>query len=144
MQGAIANSTVSKLRSTGGIVTAEDLASYKADVQESLQGSYRGRKVYTTHAPTSGPVVLHILNLLEQYDLVKEGRTALNVHRLIEALKCESILGWFLLNQSTHGLLQLALLLGMVTILVRLLVPDRLLASGRRYAIPLFCPTPHK
>ncbi len=70
-------------------MTLQDLADYEVKVQPALEGSYRGRKVYTTHAPTSGPVLLHMLNLLEQYeDFVKEGRTSLNMHRVIEIMKC--------------------------------------------------------
>lgn len=71
-------------------MTQADLGGYQPIVQRALEGTYRGRKVYTTHAPTSGPVLLHILNLLEHYDLPEEGRTLLNEHRLIEALKCTS------------------------------------------------------
>lgn len=70
-------------------MTLQDLADYEVKVKPALEGSYRGRKVYTTHAPTSGPVLLHMLNLLEQYeDFVKEGRTSLNMHRVIEIMKC--------------------------------------------------------
>ena len=67
----------------------EDLANYNVIIQPALAGSYRGRTVYTTHAPTSGAVLLHILNLLERFDFLKEGRSVLNVHRFVEALKCE-------------------------------------------------------
>ena len=58
-------------------------------VSRALEGSYRGRKVYTTDAPTSGPALLHMLNLVEKFDFIGEGRTALNAHRCVEAMKCE-------------------------------------------------------
>lgn len=70
-------------------MTHADLANYTAIVSPALSGSYRGRKVYTPHAPTSGPVLLHMLNLFERYDLAGEGRTGLNTHRLVEIIKCE-------------------------------------------------------
>lgn len=71
-------------------MTKEDLANYSVHVYPSLQGTYRGRRVYTPRAPTSGPVIIHMLNLMEHYhDLLEEGRTSLNNHRLIEAMKCE-------------------------------------------------------
>jgi gamma-glutamyltranspeptidase/glutathione hydrolase/leukotriene-C4 hydrolase len=70
----------------------EDWTSYNVTIEPAVAGTYRNRHVYTTQAPTSGPIVLHILNLLENYDLPGEGRTALNIHRLIEAMKCKSIL----------------------------------------------------
>lgn len=79
-------------------MTSSDLESYKPTVQPALQGTYHGpkgsppRHIYTTHAPTSGPVVLHILNLLEGYDLVGDGPTPLNIHRVVESLKCASVI----------------------------------------------------
>jgi gamma-glutamyltranspeptidase/glutathione hydrolase/leukotriene-C4 hydrolase len=72
-------------------MTNEDLENYTVKVDHALQGTYRDKKVYTSHAPTSGPVLLHILNLLERYDLTGEGRTGLNIHRFVEALKCECL-----------------------------------------------------
>lgn len=54
-QGAIADSIVRKVRSEGGIITHADLENYTVKVDRALEGSYRGRKVYTSHAPTSGP-----------------------------------------------------------------------------------------
>lgn len=86
-EGPIADSIVRKVRSTGGIITHADLANYKVKVGRALEGTYRGMHVYTTHAPTSGPVLLHMLNLLENFDLVAEGWTGLNVHRIVEAIK---------------------------------------------------------
>ncbi len=92
--GEIADAIISRIRAEGGIVTHEDLANYEVKVSRALEGTYRGRKVYTSHAPTSGPVLLHMLNLMEKYDLPAEGRTNVNVHRLIEATKCKpSLLG---------------------------------------------------
>lgn len=76
---------------TGGVITMEDWTSYNVTIEPAMLGTYRNRNIYTTRAPTSGPVVLHILNLLEKYDLPGEGRTAMNIHRLIEAIKCKSI-----------------------------------------------------
>lgn len=95
VQGSIADSVVKKIRETGGIFTREDLANYKVHVNRALEGTYRGKKVYTSHAPTSGPVLLHMLNLMEHYDgLEAEGRTLLNTHRYIEAMKCECWSVW--------------------------------------------------
>jgi len=54
-QGSVADSIVRAARSTGGILSMDDLANYTVLVDRALQGSYRGKKVYTSHAPTSGP-----------------------------------------------------------------------------------------
>ena len=86
----------------------EDWTSYNVTIEPAIAGTYRNRNVYTTHAPTSGPIVLHILNLLENYNLPGEGRTALNIHRLIEAMKCKPTLSLnskllFLVNDPSVG-----------------------------------------
>lgn len=50
----IARAIVEKVRKEGGIMTLEDMDNYEVRIAEALEGSYRGRKVYTTGAPTSG------------------------------------------------------------------------------------------
>lgn len=88
-QGPIADALLKKIRETGGIMTQEDFDNYEVKVQPALKGSYRGRTIYTTHAPTSGPVLLHMLNLAEMYDdFVEDGITPLNMHRMVEIMKC--------------------------------------------------------
>ncbi|KAG0253204.1 hypothetical protein DFQ27_007614, partial [Actinomortierella ambigua] len=86
--GKIAQSMVDHVRKHGGILNMKDMAGYRALVKEPLVGFYQGRKVYTTPAPTSGPVLLSLLNILERYDLGRD-RTLdpLEVHRIIEAMK---------------------------------------------------------
>ncbi|KAJ3521066.1 hypothetical protein NMY22_g12468 [Coprinellus aureogranulatus] len=84
-KGPIADSILEKIRSTGGIMEQSDLDGYKVRIQPALQGTFRGRKVYTSHAPTSGPVLLHMFNLVEHYDM-KE-RDGLNMHRIVEIMK---------------------------------------------------------
>ncbi|KAN0090856.1 Gamma-glutamyltranspeptidase [Tylopilus felleus] len=88
-KGPIADSIIRKVHETGGILTHADLEKYTVKVERALKGTYHDMKVYTSHAPTSGPVLLHMLNLLERFDLVGEGRTPLNVHRIVEAEKCK-------------------------------------------------------
>jgi gamma-glutamyltranspeptidase/glutathione hydrolase/leukotriene-C4 hydrolase len=55
LQGPIADSIVRKVRATGGILSNEDMEAYSVKVEFALEGNYRGKKIYTTHAPTSGP-----------------------------------------------------------------------------------------
>ncbi|KAH9931142.1 gamma-glutamyltranspeptidase [Epithele typhae] len=86
-KGPIADAFLTKVRSTEGIMTHEDMEGYTVKVSRALKGTYRGKKVYVPHAPTSGLVLLHMLNLLEHYgDFVEEGRTVLNAHRFLEAM----------------------------------------------------------
>lgn len=88
-KGPIADAILRKIRATGGIMTQEDLDAYEVKVEPALRGAYRGKTLYTTHAPTSGPVLLHMLNLVEMFDgFVEDGRTPENVHRMVEVMKC--------------------------------------------------------
>ena len=113
--GPIADGIIAAIKSTGGIMIHEDLANYTALVYPALSGTYRGRRVYVPKAPTSGPVLLHMLNLLEKYDLKGEGRTGLNTHRFVEVMKCSwqsSFSSECLL--TSHPFRQLDLLRGMI------------------------------
>jgi gamma-glutamyltranspeptidase/glutathione hydrolase len=72
----------------GGIMTKDDLASYKAVERPVVRGSYRGYDVVSMPPPSSGGVALiEMLNILEGYDLAKIGRNAQSLHDLIEAMK---------------------------------------------------------
>ncbi|KAJ3038757.1 hypothetical protein HDV00_000331 [Rhizophlyctis rosea] len=86
-EGWIAEQLVETTQANGGILTLKDMKKYKAKVLPTLNGSYRGRKIITTPLPTSGPVLLSILNIMEGFPLPSNGRTAVNYHRLIEAYK---------------------------------------------------------
>ncbi|TKY87783.1 hypothetical protein EX895_003364 [Sporisorium graminicola] len=87
--GSIAESLVETTQAHGGILTLQDLHDYKVVVKPALQGSWLGKKVYTTHAPTSGPILLSILNILSLIpDFISTREvTSLNMHRFVEALK---------------------------------------------------------
>ncbi|EST05817.1 Gamma-glutamyltranspeptidase [Kalmanozyma brasiliensis GHG001] len=87
--GEIAESLVRTTQENGGILTMQDLADYQVVVRPALEGSWMGKKVYTTHAPTSGPILLSVLNMLSLIpDFVSTPEaTSLNIHRFVETLK---------------------------------------------------------
>jgi len=102
--GPIAQALVRTIKAAGGIMTLTDLAVYKALTYPALEGTWAGKKVYTTGAPTSGPTLLSLLKMLEPFEDFKpspsSGRqsaiggpatpglnTPLAVHRFVEALK---------------------------------------------------------
>ncbi|KAL4074053.1 hypothetical protein J3A83DRAFT_2663663 [Scleroderma citrinum] len=60
-----------------------------ADSARSRAHIYHNQRVYTIHAPTSAPALLHILNLIEWYNLSEKSGTGLNMHWLVKPLKCE-------------------------------------------------------
>lgn len=65
----------------------EDLSAYKAILRPSAHTYYHGRKITTATSPSSGPVLLAMLNILESYNLYAQGETALSTHRMLEAFK---------------------------------------------------------
>ncbi|KAI1318952.1 hypothetical protein EDD11_005386 [Mortierella claussenii] len=86
--GPIAQSMVNHIRANGGIMTMKDMKSYEPLIKKPMVGYYQGRKIYTTPAPTSGPVLISILNILERYDLGRFKENAnVEAHRLVEAMK---------------------------------------------------------
>lgn len=87
----IADSMIKAIKKAGGILTAKDLESYRAIVQPALEAEYRGRKYYTGHYPSGGPIIQLLLNTLDGYKgYADEGKTGLSQHRFLEALKCAS------------------------------------------------------
>lgn len=88
-EGEIADALVETVRATGGILTNDDMRSYKAVVRRAEEGVYRGRRYYTGSYPSGGPILRHLLNVLDGYDdFAEAGQTPLTEHRFIEALKC--------------------------------------------------------
>ena len=72
-----------------GLLTRDDLASYRAVWREPLAGDYRGRELLAMPPPTSGGIaVIEMLNILEGFDLANEGQSSGNaLHLLAEAQK---------------------------------------------------------
>ncbi|KAI8375639.1 gamma-glutamyltransferase [Choanephora cucurbitarum] len=85
--GKIAKSLIKTIQSNGGIMTLDDLQSYRPVIRPTIHTYYNGRKVTTCSEPTSGTVLLSVLNLIERFQFKVEGLTGLNIHRLVEAFK---------------------------------------------------------
>jgi len=80
---------LTKITATGGILTSKDFANYRPIIKPALKGTFKNRTVYTTHAPTSGPALLHMLNLIETFEDDTEIDAGLRLHRFVEIMKCE-------------------------------------------------------
>ncbi|CAJ0869370.1 3546_t:CDS:10 [Entrophospora sp. SA101] len=76
--GYIAESLVNFIGESGGIMTLEDFQIFQPITREP---------VITTDLPTSGPALIAMLNILERYQLIKDGMNDINLHRIIEAMK---------------------------------------------------------
>ncbi|QYT06315.1 Gamma-glutamyltransferase [Trichoderma simmonsii] len=86
--GPIANATIRALKAAGGIMTLEDLKNYTVAIREPLQINYRGYKLTSTSAPSSGAVVLSALNTVSGYEnFGHPDQVNLTTHRLDEAIR---------------------------------------------------------
>jgi gamma-glutamyltranspeptidase/glutathione hydrolase len=88
-EGEIAAKIVAAVREKGGIMTADDLASYRAVEMEPLQGTYKGMKIVTAPPPASGGLhLIEFLNIVEDWPVREWGHnSAATVHHLSEALR---------------------------------------------------------
>lgn len=86
-QGDIADEFVRGCREQGGLITKEDLAKWKVLIEEPLTVNYRGIDVYKLQQWTQGPVMLQMLNMLENYDLKSMGyNSARYIHTLYQVM----------------------------------------------------------
>jgi gamma-glutamyltranspeptidase / glutathione hydrolase len=88
-RGAMARELAAAVQKGGGLITAQDLANYEVKEREPVRGTYRGYEVISAPPPSSGGVVLiETLNILEGFDLEKDGnRSAESVHLIAEAFR---------------------------------------------------------
>jgi gamma-glutamyltranspeptidase/glutathione hydrolase len=72
--GSIAQAIVKESKDDKGLLTAKDLASYKAKWREPITFSYRGHQVTSMPPPSSGGVTLAMIaNIVSGFDLKKAG-----------------------------------------------------------------------
>ena len=91
-EGELAEKIDAFMKEVGGYITKEDLANYEAFVKEPLTGTYRGYDLYVPYPPVSGPQVLAILNMLENYNLSNfTWDDPLAVHIIQQALVLEDV-----------------------------------------------------
>jgi gamma-glutamyltranspeptidase/glutathione hydrolase len=88
-RGPIADQIVGEMRRGGGLITKSDLEGYRAVVRAPVHGTYRGYDVYAPPPPSSGGTCLvEMLNILENFDLHKQGRwSPATLHLMIEAMR---------------------------------------------------------
>ena len=86
-KGDIADRIATAVRGAGGVMTADDLAGYRAVERPVVRGTYRGYDIVSMPPPSSGGVhLIEMLNILEGYDLGKLPREEA-LHYEIEAMK---------------------------------------------------------
>ncbi len=88
-QGETARLIEAEMKAGGGLITRADLKAYRPLRRTPLRGTYRGYDVLAMPPVSSGGVaLLTMLNVLEGYDLAKDGfGSAANVHRIAETMR---------------------------------------------------------
>ena len=88
-EGTTAELIVAEMNKSGGIMTLDDLAGYRAVERLPVRGSFRNFEIVSAPPPSSGGIhVLQILKLLEPFDLMAMGHNSAGyIHHLSEAMK---------------------------------------------------------
>ncbi|KAI5928222.1 gamma-glutamyltranspeptidase [Camillea tinctor] len=85
--GPIADATIAAIRKSNGTMTKEDLSGYEALVREPISITYRGFRLFSSSAPSSGAVCLSTLKTMEAYDSADTAHANLTLHRFDEAMR---------------------------------------------------------
>ena len=87
--GPLAEKVVAAVSQSGGIMTRDDLKTYRAIERPVVRGTYRGHDIASMPPPSSGGVhLIQILNILEGFPLRDLGaESAATLHLMIEAMK---------------------------------------------------------
>jgi gamma-glutamyltranspeptidase / glutathione hydrolase len=88
-RGAIAQQIMAEMRAGGGLIEAADLQNYEAKIRSPIHGTFRGYDIFGPPPPSSGGTcVVEMLNILENFDLKKQGHNSPeSMHLMIEAMR---------------------------------------------------------
>jgi len=92
--GSLAVKIAKDIQQVGGLVTLDDLASYRVKTRRIIRARFDNFNYFTIGAPTGGPVIAQILTILKSDHLRRKDvttsnldRVALTYHRIVEAMK---------------------------------------------------------
>ena len=88
-KGKIAKKIVSDMNENGGLITLDDLNSYKPVIRKPVHGTYRGHEIYSMPPPSSGGIhLIQMLNILEHFPISNHGHNnSKSIHIMAEAMK---------------------------------------------------------
>jgi gamma-glutamyltranspeptidase/glutathione hydrolase len=86
-KGDIAEEFVRGCQEQGGLITMDDLANWQVYLEDPVKTTYKGIDVYKLTSWVQGPVMLQMLNMLEDIDLKKMGHNSMNyIHTLYQVM----------------------------------------------------------
>ncbi len=85
--GETADLLVAEMQRGGGLISHEDLQTYRSVWRQPIRGTYRGHEIISMPPPSSGGILLvQMLNMLEAHDLAAMGYgSAQAIHTMVEA-----------------------------------------------------------
>ncbi len=88
-KGNISKKIVTDMKENGGLITYDDLSSYRPVIRKPVYGTYRGYEIYSMPPPSSGGIhLIQMLNILEHYPINKLGHNySKTIHIMAEAMK---------------------------------------------------------
>ena len=88
-RGETARRIANSMKESGGVMTAKDLASYKAVWREPLETDFRGYRVHSMPPPSSGGLhLLQMLEMMEDYPTQAfEHNSAKDLHEIAEVMR---------------------------------------------------------
>lgn len=86
-EGDIAREFARSCQEQGGLITVKDLSDWQVYLEEPVKTTYRGIEVYKLTCWVQGPVLLQMLNMLENKDLKSMGyNSARYIHTLYQIM----------------------------------------------------------
>jgi len=86
-RGDIAQELVAATQADGGLITMDDLDQWQVHIEEPVTTSYKGIDVYKLDTWVQGPVMLQMLNMLENVDLRSLGYNSVEyIHTLYQVM----------------------------------------------------------
>lgn len=86
--GSIAQRMTAAVRAAGGVMSDEDLSSYRGRTEAPATVTYRGYTVHKAGFWNQGPALLQTLKILEGFDLARMGAGSADaLHTIVESIK---------------------------------------------------------
>lgn len=88
-KGEIAARITDFMAAEKGLITKEDLKSYKPEIRKPVSGNYKGYQIYSMPPPSSGGVhIIQMLNILDEFPIANFGHNSAEyIHTISEAMK---------------------------------------------------------
>ena len=83
-EGPVADALIQRVQATGGIITHEDLLSYKPVWRDPVNFKYKDLSIYTMAPPSSGGICLgQIMKMIEPYNVGQYGQNSMEAIQVI-------------------------------------------------------------